>query len=97
MLLRNTPIVILDEPTVSLDPVTERALMQTVFRVFAEKTLIVITHHLANLQQMDRIVFLENARIALDGSPAALERTSPRYRTLLSFDLATSAVNLGTG
>ncbi len=87
-LLRNTPIVILDEPTVSLDPITERALMQTVYRVFAGKTLIIITHHLANLQCMDRIVFLENANIALDGSPAELERTSSRYRTLLAFDEA---------
>ena len=54
----------------------------------AGKTLIIITHHLANLQCMDRIVFLENANIALDGSPAELERTSSRYRTLLAFDEA---------
>ena len=86
VLLRNTPIVLLDEPTVSLDPATERALLDTVFDVFADRTVVLVTHHLLGIEHVDRIVFIENGRIALDGSPAELAQTSARFQALLAFD-----------
>ena len=45
-----------------------------------------ITHHLKGIEHMDRVVFLENGSIALDGAPADLKRTSARYRDLVAFD-----------
>ena len=86
VLLQDAPIVILDEPTVGLDPLTERELLQTLFATLEGKTVIMITHHLAGVSLMDRVVFIEDGRTELDGSPAELERTSPRYRELLAFD-----------
>lgn len=86
VLLQDVPVVILDEPTVGLDPLTERALLDTVLHALDGKTVIMITHHLAGVGAMDRVVFLEHGRIELDGAPDELARTSERYRSLLAFD-----------
>ena len=86
ILLADTPIVMLDEPFAGLDPVTESKLLATLLDVFADKTLIMITHHLKGIEHMDRVVFLENGSIALDGAPVDLKRTSARYRDLVAFD-----------
>ena len=86
VLLQDAPVVILDEPTVGLDPLTERALLETLFEALAGKTVIMITHHLAGVDAMDRVVFVEDGRIVLDGAPDELARTSERYRRLLAFD-----------
>ena len=86
VLLQNTPLILLDEPTVGLDPATERALLSTILRTTQGKTLIMITHHLQGVTDMDRVVFIEDGRVSLSGSPAELERTSEHYRRLLAFD-----------
>ena len=86
VLLADTPIILLDEPTVGLDPDTERALIQTILDTNPGKTLIMITHHLQGIEGFDRVVFLEHGRIELDGSPAELAATNERYRQLLAFD-----------
>ena len=86
VLLRDAPVVVLDEPTVGLDPATEAALLATVLRVLEGKTLVMVTHHLAGVGAMDRAVFLEDGRVALEGAPAELEATSARYRRLLELD-----------
>ena len=85
-LLQDTPIVILDEPTVSLDPRTEQAVLDTMLEVFASKTIVLITHHLQGMKMMDRILFLDKGSIALDGSPEELERASSSYRSLLALE-----------
>lgn len=92
VLLQNTPIVILDEPCAGLDPATERSLVDTFFDVLADRTVIMITHHLAGAERADRIVFLDGGSVRrdgetpLDGSPADLARTSAYFRRLLAFD-----------
>ncbi|HIW77191.1 MULTISPECIES: thiol reductant ABC exporter subunit CydC [Gordonibacter] len=86
VLLQDTPVILLDEPTVGLDPATERALLDTIFRNAAGKTLIMITHHLQGVANMDQVVFVEDGLLELSGAPAELERTSERYRRLLAFD-----------
>lgn len=91
VLLQDVPVVVLDEPTVGLDPLTERALLDTLFEALAGKTVIMITHHLAGVGALDRVVFVEDGRIVLDGSPDELARTSARYRRLLAFDRGEAA------
>ena len=91
VLLQDVPVVILDEPTVGLDPITERALLDDLFEALAGKTVIMITHHLAGVDAMDRVVFVEDGRIALDGAPDELACTSERYRRLLAFDRGQAA------
>ena len=51
ILLQQTPIVILDEPTVGLDAITERDLLDTIFHSLQGKTVIWITHHLVGVEQ----------------------------------------------
>ncbi len=86
VLLQKVPVVLLDEPTVGLDPETEAALLDTVFDVLKDKTVVMVTHHLLGVDSMDRVVFLEDGRIAMEGSHRALLETNQRYRDLLRFD-----------
>ena len=86
VLLADTPVVLLDEPTVGLDPETEQGILDTLLATMQGKTLILITHHLQGIEGFDRVVFLENGHIELDGSPAELAEASGRYRALLAFD-----------
>lgn len=86
VLLQNPPIVVLDEPTVGLDPVTERVVLDTIQRVLAGKTVVMITHHLQGIEDFDRVIFVEEGHLVMDGSPRALEQTNVRYQKLLMFD-----------
>ena len=86
VLLQDAPVVLLDEPTVGLDPVTEASLLRGVFEVLEGKTVVMVTHHLMGVESMDRIVFIEEGRVVLEGPPARLEATSERYRRLLAMD-----------
>ena len=86
VLLSDVPIVILDEPAAGLDPITEWALLHTIFETMADKTVIMITHHLLGMQLMDRVIFIEEGALALSGSPDELAQNSPYYQKLLAFD-----------
>lgn len=86
ILLQNNPIILLDEPTVGLDPVTERELMETIFRVLEGKTLIWVTHHLSGVEQMDEVIFVEQGAISMRGTHDQLYRENPRYRRLYTLD-----------
>lgn len=88
ILLKNTPIVILDEPTVGLDPITERDLLETIFAVLKDKTVILITHHLIGLEKMDQILFMEKGKIIMEGTHNHLLTTSSRYHQLYQLDKA---------
>ncbi|WP_054956823.1 thiol reductant ABC exporter subunit CydC [Paenibacillus dakarensis] len=86
ILLQDTPVVILDEPTVGLDPKTERDLLSTMFASLEGKTLIWVTHHLVGVEQMDEIIFMEEGRIVMRGTHAELLQNYPRYRRLYGLD-----------
>lgn len=86
ILLQDTPVLILDEPTVGLDPRTERELLATIFRSTQGKSLIWVTHHLVGAEKMDEIVFMEHGRIVMRGSHAELLAREPRYRNLYRLD-----------
>lgn len=86
VLLQNTPVLILDEPTVGLDPRTERALLSTIFQATSGKSLIWVTHHLVGAEHMDEIIFMEHGRIIMRGTHAELMEREPRYRNLYHLD-----------
>ncbi|WP_339322629.1 thiol reductant ABC exporter subunit CydC [Paenibacillus sp. FSL W8-0194] len=86
VLLQNNPVVILDEPTVGLDPRTERDLLATMLETMEGKSLIWVTHHLMGAEYMDEIIFMENGRIEMRGSHAELMASSERYRRLYRLD-----------
>lgn len=86
ILLKDTPIVLLDEPTVGLDPVTEQAVINTFMSQLKDKTLIWITHHLQGIDKMDQVIFIEDGKINMQGSPEELWQTEARYRELKRAD-----------
>lgn len=86
ILLQDTPIVLLDEPTVGLDPITEKTLLDTFMTVLQGKTIIWITHHLKGIENADQVIFIEDGQIEMSGSPAQLADSSPRYRHLKAID-----------
>ena len=86
ILLQNTPIVILDEPTIGLDPVTESSLVETILTTLHDKTIIWITHHLTGIEQMDQVVFVDKGQISMQGSHTELMTGTPRYQQLYALD-----------
>ena len=67
-LIRNTPVLILDEPTAALDPKTEQALVESLQSIRKDKLVVIIAHRLSTIQEADRIVFLEEGRVRDVGS-----------------------------
>ncbi|VTS96465.1 competence factor transporting ATP-binding/permease protein [Streptococcus dysgalactiae subsp. equisimilis] len=86
ILLQESPIVILDEPTVGLDSITEKNLLATFMEALEGKTLIWITHHLKGIEHADRVIFLEGGKLEMVGTPKQLYATSDRYRRLKAID-----------
>ena len=80
-LIRNTPILILDEPTAALDPTTENALIRTLLAASHDRLVIVIAHRLSTIRQADRIVFMEGGEIRDVGTHASMMADpESRYR-----------------
>lgn len=80
-LVRNTPVIVLDEPTAALDPQTETALMAALQESTHGKLVIVIAHRLSTIRKADRIVFLERGRVVDVGNHDSLMADpNGRYR-----------------
>lgn len=78
-MLKNTPILILDEATSSLDSVTEKLIQESLHLLMSGRTTIVIAHRLSTLTEMDRILVFDNGRIIEDGSHDDLIMRNGRY------------------
>ena len=81
-LLHDGPLLLLDEATEGLDPATEQAMLALIFAHAKGKSLLMITHRLSGLEQLDRIAMLENGQIAACGSHAELLANHPGYQSL---------------
>lgn len=66
--LRNSPVLLLDEPLEGLDQVVRQEIQQSLLTMMQDKTVICVTHHLGGLEKMDRILFMDQGRIIEDGS-----------------------------
>jgi ATP-binding cassette subfamily C protein CydC len=86
ILLQAKPLVILDEPTVGLDPALERELLDTIFSALKNQTVIWVTHHLQGVQKMDHVVFIAAGQVKLQGAPQTLKASNTYYQTLLNLD-----------
>ncbi len=81
-ILKNAPIVILDEATSSLDSITEVAIQESMEQLMQNRTTIVIAHRLSTLSKMDRILVFDNGRIVEDGTHEALIDKQGHYSKL---------------
>lgn len=88
-MLKDAPIVILDEATASIDPENEALIQRAISALTRGKTLIVIAHHLGTIADADNIVVVENGRIASQGKQAELLEACPLYAQMWKAYLGT--------
>ncbi|HEX3722519.1 MAG TPA: thiol reductant ABC exporter subunit CydC [Nitrolancea sp.] len=83
VLLKDAPLLILDEPTANLDPLTERDLLDALLELFQDRSLLLITHRLVRLEQMDEILVLDGGRIVERGTHVELAHAGGLYQRML--------------
>ncbi|MBA3813317.1 MAG: ABC transporter ATP-binding protein [Alphaproteobacteria bacterium] len=81
-ILKNAPILILDEATSQLDSVTESFIQESLWEVMEGKTTIVVAHRLSTLLHMDRILVFDRGKILEDGTHQELLTKAGLYKTL---------------
>ena len=69
-----------------LDPLTEQQVLESIFSTLQHKTIVMITHHLQGVSSMDRVLFLKNGHLKLDGHPKKLAQTSKYFQQLLALE-----------
>jgi len=83
-LLKDAPILILDEATSSVDPASERAIQDALDALAGRRTTLVIAHRLSTIAKADRILVLEDGRVVEEGDHQALERNGETYSRLMA-------------
>jgi ATP-binding cassette subfamily C protein CydC len=81
-LLKDAPILIFDEPTANLDPLTERDVLATLFETMRGKTCLLITHRLVGLENVDEILVMDGGQIIERGVHEELLKQAGLYRHL---------------
>lgn len=82
-LLKDSPVLILDEAVAAVDPQTEARIQEALARLVAGRTTVVIAHRLDTVREVDRIVVLAGGTVEAAGTHEELVTTSPTYRALL--------------
>ena len=81
-MMKNAPILILDEATASADPENEALIQASLSAAAKDKTLVVVAHHLTTIVHADQIAFVEKGHIQAIGTHTSLLENCPGYRAL---------------
>ena len=93
-LLKDAPIVLLDEATASLDVENETKVQGALSRLLSGKTVLVIAHRMRTVEAADRIIVLADGRVAEEGTPAELMDENGLYRRMVELQRQSSAWQL---
>ena len=85
--LKNAPILILDEPTSSIDTRTEDVILDAMDNLMVGRTTFIIAHRLSTIRRADKIVVLEQGRIVEQGTQEDLLQMNGRYRKLYELQI----------
>ena len=95
MILKNAPIIILDEATAFTDPENEDKIQKSIYELAKGKTLLVIAHRLSTIKNADNIVVLKDGNIEAQGTQEELLEKCPLYRNM--WDAHIGAKNWSVG
>jgi ATP-binding cassette subfamily B protein len=90
-LLHNPEILILDEVTSALDPVSEQKVQETLRSLCTQRTVLLIAHRLSSLRDADHVLVFQHGRIVESGSPPDLLKRGRHYRDLYAAFVRQSA------
>jgi ATP-binding cassette subfamily B protein len=90
-LLKDAPIVVLDEATAALDAVTEATVLQTVRECLADRAVLIVAHRLASVRHADRIAVLDEGHVVELGTHDELLARGGQYRRFYDFQMGTEA------
>ena len=93
-LLKDAPIVLLDEATASLDVENETKVQGALSRLLSGKTVLVIAHRMRTVEAADKIIVLADGRVAEEGTPAELMDKNGLYRRMVELQRQSSAWQL---
>ncbi|WP_433558456.1 ABC transporter ATP-binding protein [Pseudonocardia xinjiangensis] len=91
-MIRDAPVLLLDEPTTGLDAESTQRILAPLRRLMAGRTTIIISHNLLTVTDADRILYLEDGRIAAAGTHTELLSASPGYARLYHLQGTTPAL-----
>ena len=93
-ILKDAPIVLLDEATASLDVENETAILEALSRLIKNKTVLIIAHRMRTVSGADKIVVLKNGTVAEQGTPAQLMQTDGVFRHMVQLQTESQTVLL---
>ena len=95
--VRNSPILILDEPTAALDTESEKVVMEALERLMKGRTVITIAHRLSTIRDADKIVVLKGGLVAEEGTHDELVQRNELYAELYRIQAGGGEVRSATG
>ncbi|KAA6300284.1 MAG: putative multidrug export ATP-binding/permease protein [Candidatus Ordinivivax streblomastigis] len=94
VLLKNTPVIILDEATAAIDPYNEHLIQQAITNLSRGKTLIVIAHHLSSITGANQIVVMDKGKVIAVGKHDDLRENCPLYAEMVQMQNEVDSWNI---